>query len=857
VLFDSGIGFVVRNNLFLQTHVGFDDGGDSVENPMAASVFIGRSQSVSALVEFNRFNPTVVDAALFANNDGPTTAVFIEGGWPLASPGDILVRHNTIAMNGVASTRNVHGIYFDIDGTIPSANSNAVNSLTFGHIRVIDNVITGAVDSNPGNGSSVGLYVPIAFGPAFASYNIFWNNEDDSNNAIDVATGPGNGNNISEDVSGPAANPMFDPATTVAPGFAFGYLGGSPAIGSSSTGLNPTLTPNPFDPPYDVISPNRGYNQISNTNAPVISALTANGTPSLPVVADEFLATEDITVSWAFTDIDPQDANQTNFILRVDNLTDAILNVVGPFNGNVDGPLLGANLSYLIPAGTLLQGRQYEVFVEIFDSIGLSDSDSYVFTTAANTAPTASDFRVDDVVSNLAVNNTNPKFSFVYDDIDGDDLASVTVNVYRISANCGVGPNCAPLTPTADPNVTAPNSVLIGSKTLFVGPDITGPIAPTDLVELFHYQLSAIIGPILANEDYEWTVELTDAAASTSPVYGTDAGAGITEPTLIFSTVDITAAGLSNLTVDGFDNSMVRVVLANPKPANAPVFGWVYTGAIDDMQSFDVRITRTGAGPSVLAQTTYPVAAATEVGPNAYTFVDPTPAVIDNGRIYTFEIRVRSFLGDVSDWQQVQYTRNQAPTASAMFADAAALLGGPVGTTVGITPTMTWTHADPNLANAPAHETLTAYRLEFFDNAGYGVNLIHDTGKVPSNTASYVVPDFILEYDQVYFVRLSVWDVLDVKNTPAAGTQMGAFRTPVNLGPGHNGHHDGRRGRQPGELHAEHRPAVRLDLHGSRGPSAAPVLRRDLRRDGRRGLRLRHSYGERGHVLCHQPGRPG
>jgi hypothetical protein len=695
--------------------------------------------------------------------------------WPLTAPNSVVVRHNTIAIDGAAYTEGtVNGIYVDIDLGIGPDVAELINSISTGEIVVSDNVITGAIDSNAGLG--YGLHVPIAFGPTFARYNIFWNNEDDSNNAIDVSTGPGNGNNISEDVSGPAANPLFDGSPL------FGYLAGSPAIGSSSTGLNPS--PNPFPAPFDAISPNRGYNQISNTNAPVISALDVNGTPSLPVVVDEFLATEDITVSWVFTDIDlPQDANQTNFILRVDNLTDAIPNVVGPFNGNVDGPLLGANLSYLIPAGTLLQGRQYEVFVEIFDSIGLSDSDSYVFTTAANSAPTASDFRVDEVVSNLAVNNTNPKFSFVYDDIDGDNMASVTVNVYRVSANCGVGPNCAPLTPTTDPNVTAPNSVLIGSKTLVVGVDIPAPVAPTDLVELFHYQLSAIIGPILANEDYEWTVELTDAAASTSPVYGTDAGAGITEPTLIFSTVDITAAGLSNLTVDGFDNSMVRVVLANPKPANAPVFGWVYTGAIDDMQSFDVRITRTGAGPSVLAQTTYPVAAATEVGPNAYTFVDPTPAVIDNGRIYTFEIRVRSFLGDVSDWQQVQYTRNQAPTASAMFADAAALLGGPVGTTVGITPTMTWTHADPNLANAPAHETLTAYRLEFFDNAGYGVNLIHDTGKVPSNTASYVVPDFILEYDQVYFVRLSVWDVLDVKNTPAAGTQMGAFRTPVNLDP--------------------------------------------------------------------------
>src|SRR5690606_14236226 len=141
--------------------------------------------------------------------------------------------------------------------------------------------------------------------------------------------------------------------------------------------------------------------------------------------------------------------------------------------------------------------------------------------------------------------------------IDGDNLASVTVNVYRVSANCGVGPNCAPLTPTTDPNVTAPNSVLIGSKTLVVGVDIPGPVGPTDLVELFHYQLSAIIGPILANEDYEWTVELTDAAASTSPVYGTNGP--LADPTLIFSTVDITAAGLSNLSVDGLDNSAVRV----------------------------------------------------------------------------------------------------------------------------------------------------------------------------------------------------------------------------------------------------------------------------------------------------------
>src|SRR5690606_8080038 len=137
------------------------------------------------------------------------------------------------------------------------------------------------------------------------------------------------------------------------------------------------------------------------------------------------------------------------------------------------------------------------------------------------------------------------------------------------------------------------------------------------------------------------------------------------------------------------------------------------------------RITRTGAAPTqVLAQTTYPVAAATQVGPNAYTFTDPTVDVIAIGRIYTFEIRVRSFLGDVSDWEQVQYTRNQAPTASAMFADTAELLGGPVGTTPGIAPTMTWTHADPNLANAPNHEGLTAFQIEFFDNAGYGVNKI-------------------------------------------------------------------------------------------------------------------------------------
>jgi len=220
VVLNSGTGFSVSHNFFAQTHIGFDDDGDAVENPMAASVFIGRSQSVTVDVEYNRFNTAMADATVPANNDGPTTAVYIEGGWPLSAADDIRIQHNTFTMNGTGSTRNVHGIYFDIDPAADGGNGNfnAVNSLTGGFISVRDNVITGARDSNSGDASSYGLYVPIAFGPAFASYNIFFGNEDDSNNAIDVTTGPGNGNNISEDISGAAADPLLDFTNE------FGYL---------------------------------------------------------------------------------------------------------------------------------------------------------------------------------------------------------------------------------------------------------------------------------------------------------------------------------------------------------------------------------------------------------------------------------------------------------------------------------------------------------------------------------------------------------------------------------------------------------------------------------------------------------
>jgi hypothetical protein len=435
-----------------------------------------------------------------------------------------------------------------------------VNSLTFGHIRVRDNVITGAQDAAPGDGSSYGLYVPIAFGPAFASYNIFFGNEDDSNNAIDVQTGPGNGNNIPEDHFGAVADPLFDGSPE------FGYLAGSPALNSSSTAPS-------------VLTGNRGYNQDVNSNAPVIQNTTASGVAPQNL-ASPFLANEDILIDWDFVDADsPQDDNQTDFTVYVSTditFVDPGQNVF-VFNGIIDGGD-GSVTQVTIPGGTTVQNTTYYVRVFVYDQTNLTDFDNVSFVTSSNTAPTASAFLVDGVASNLNVSNSNPEFSFVYDDIDGDNMASVTIKVYRVSQNCGI--NCNDLNPPmGDPLADAGGQYEIANKTVLVGsPELPGPVAPGDVVALSYYDLSVIIGDIIHNEEYQWTVIVNDGTVD-SDEYGPGAVAPFLDANLVFATEDIFAPSFAELEVDDKDNSEVRVVLGNPVPANAPVFSFVYTGS--------------------------------------------------------------------------------------------------------------------------------------------------------------------------------------------------------------------------------------------------------------------------------------
>jgi len=769
--------WVITNNIFLETHVGTNATAVAV----GASLYFdsGVFDDMGLTFTYNIVAPLIIDSGVPANN-GLFVGIYINQDGALLPTYNQLYEHNTIALR--AST------YVDDITAISLNGTSLITNMGNGNILISNNIISGATS----NGVGLGVDTPAALTTSQFVNNIFFNNGTDFNQPISPLPPY---NNL------PNTDPMFENGGNPGVNEDYAYLPGSPALGSSTN----------FP-----VTPNIGFNQELNSTVPFAYDFAPSGVAPQNLTSP-FLANEDITFTWTFVDPDAVDEDpgnpgfprQTNFIIEFfDGVGTGFPVVTLPFDF-YDAVIEGGNASdgwvtsFTLPGGTFptpLVNTTYSARLSVVDAIALEGGTfddalqtnpvPYIsFVLQANSPPTASNFTVDGVGPNPAVNNVNPVFGFDYDDIDGDALTDIIVDVYRITANCGA--NCAPLGGPVP--VGAVPGLLVTSTTI--------PLAALagDPVTFNYYDLVPIQEQLIANETYVWYLRVIDATTNQSVIYNNYAGDGL--GVMTFTTVPSSNPSVTDLMVQANavplfkDNSVTpRVVLGTA--VAEPNLRWTYNG-FDTMKSYEVRIVRNpGVGTNPQGELTGPnlvhytgILPATDPNlneylPKQYEWDYQGVIPIQNNQTHFAQVRVYNQLNVASDWVQIDFTRNAAPSATDFLADGDGMVPVPVLFTDDITPTITWTYTDADLAKSPGDEGQSAFHIQIFDNIGFVGAPIVDTGKTASALGTYeVTPDLRLEYDFVYFVRIRVWDGLDVPNHASNWISAGAFRTPVNAPP--------------------------------------------------------------------------